>query len=93
MPPAVVTLAATDITATTVFFNGTVNPRGFDTTYHFDYGLTDSYGSTTTTTDAGSGTTTLKVATGAMGLTPHTLYHFRITATTPAGHRTARTSP
>ncbi len=83
--PAVATLKATSIFATGVTFNGTVNPNGSDTTYHFDYGLTDSYGSTTTTTDAGSGTVNLSVSSTVGGLTPNTLYHFRISATSVAG--------
>ncbi len=79
--PAVVTLAATGINSTAVTFNGSVNPRGSDTTFHFDYGLSDSYGSTTTPADAGSGTTNLQVASTVTGLSPSTLYHFRISAT------------
>ena len=79
--PTVVTLAATGINSTAVTFNGTVNPHGIDTTFHFDYGLTISYGSTTTPAHAGSGTTNLQVASTVTGLSPSTLYHFRISAT------------
>ena len=84
-PPTVVTLAATSITSTGVTFNGSVNPRGVDTAYHFDYGTTTGYGSTTAATDAGSGSTSLKVATAVTGLDSETLYHFRISATNAGG--------
>jgi hypothetical protein len=55
--PIVVTQAATAVTATGGTLNGTVNPNGLATTYHFDWGTTVSYGNVTTTNSAGSGTT------------------------------------
>jgi hypothetical protein len=33
-----------------------VNPNGTATTYHFDWGTTTDYGSSTPTQDAGAGT-------------------------------------
>jgi len=84
-PPTVTTLAATNVTTTGATFNGSVNPRGIDTSFHFDYGKTTSYGSTTAITDAGSGSTNVKVAVPVTGLDPATLYHFRISATNAGG--------
>jgi hypothetical protein len=82
--PSAVTAAATDVTATSAKLNGTVNPQGCDTTYHFEYGTTIAYGTTTPNTDAGSGTTTANV-TASVKLAPNTTYHFRIVASNAAG--------
>ena len=50
-PPAASTGSATVITTTTATIAGSVNPNGLDTTYHFEYGTTPSYGTSTTATD------------------------------------------
>ena len=68
--PVVVTGVASVITDTTATLNGTVNPSGSDTTYHFEYGFTTSYGSTTTITSAGSGFTAVPVSAALTGLSP-----------------------
>ena len=83
--PVVVTGVASDIIDTTATLNGTVNPSGSETTYHFEYGLTTAYGSTTTSTSAGSGFTAVPVSAALTGLIPGTLYHFRLTATNSGG--------
>ncbi len=83
--PVVVTGLASEITDTTATLNGTVNPSGSETTYHFEYGLTTAYGSTTTSTSAGSGFTAVPVSAALTGLIPGTLYHFRLTATNSGG--------
>ena len=68
--PVVVTGVASNIGDTTATLNGTVNPSGSETTYHFEYGLTTSYGSTTTITSAGSGFTAVPVSAALTGLSP-----------------------
>jgi hypothetical protein len=78
--PTVATMAATSITLTTATLNGTVNPLGLATTYHFEWGTTVSYGNNTTATSAGSGTATLSESANIIGLTTGTTYHFRIVA-------------
>ena len=83
--PVVVTGVASAITDTTATLNGTVNPSGSETTYHFEYGLTTSYGSTTTITSAGSGFTAVAVSAALTGLISGTEYHFRVTATNSGG--------
>ena len=85
VPPIVVTGIASEITDTTATLNGTVNPSGSETTYQFEYGLTVSYGSTTPITSAGSGFTAVPVSAALTGLSPGTLYHFRVTATNGGG--------
>ncbi len=83
--PSAVTLPAGNVSTTTAQINGSVNPNGFATSYHFDYGLTSSYGSSTTVTSAGSGTSPAGVSTQLTGLTPGTPYHYRVVAINAGG--------
>lgn len=72
LPPS--TEAATAVTATSATLNGT-DPNG--DSYHFEYGTTTSYGHSTPTATAATGTLSATVA----GLTPATRYHYRIDST------------
>ena len=83
-PPTAMTAAATAVTATTAYLNGTINPNGQATTAYFQYGLTTSYGSTTSTQNVAAGTT-MRVATGLTGLAANTVYHFRAVASNGGG--------
>ena len=62
-----------------------VNPIGLATTYHFDYGTTTSYGTSTASVTAGAGTGSSAVSTVLSGLTPATLYHYRLSASNNGG--------
>jgi hypothetical protein len=86
-PPAVVTGAASSVTATGATLNGTVNPNSLATTYHFEYGTTTSYGTSIPVPDgsAGSGSSAVAKAEPIGGLSASTLYHFRLVATNSAG--------
>jgi subtilisin family serine protease len=79
--PLAVTGAASAIGGTGATLQGSVNPIGSATDYHFEYGTSDSYGSETTEQSAGSGTTPAAVDDGISGLQPGTEYHFRLVAT------------
>jgi hypothetical protein len=68
--------------------SGTVNPNGTDTHYYFEYGTTTSYGSKTTSTDAGAGTADVPVSANLTGLTPSTTYHYRVAAVNSVGDTT-----
>jgi len=83
--PTVATQDATAITMTAATLNGTVNPNGLATTYHFEWGTTVSYGNNTATLSAGSGTATLPESANITGLTAGTTYHFRIAAVNSDG--------
>jgi hypothetical protein len=83
--PVVTTGAATTPTQTATTLAGTVNPVGQATTYHFDYGKTTAYGSTSTDTSAGNGILDVPVTANLTGLTPATTYHFRLEATNASG--------
>jgi hypothetical protein len=86
LAPAVDTGRPT-VAATAATLTGGVLPQGVDTTYHFEYGATTSYGATTPVpdADAGSGTTPQPVTQDITGLTPNTTYHYRLVATSIGG--------
>ena len=68
--------------------SGIVNPNGQATTYRFDYGTSTNYGSQAPAPpdpSAGSGTTAQTESTTLTGLSPSTLYHYRIEATNATG--------
>jgi photosystem II stability/assembly factor-like uncharacterized protein len=84
--PTVVTLGASGVGGTGATLSATVNPHGSSTTARFEWGPTASYGSQASVMPApGSGTSPVAVSTTVGGLTCNTLYHFRATATNPAG--------
>ena len=72
-------------TTTSVVLTGHVNPNGAGTAYAFSYGPTAAYGAGTAVRSAGSGTKPVAVSEKVTGLTPCTLYHYRITATNRFG--------
>jgi alpha-tubulin suppressor-like RCC1 family protein len=79
IPPSVTTLAATDITATTVTLNGQLNGLGTasNVMVSFEWGLTDTYGNTTTPQQMSTaGTFTVNLT----ALSPKTTYHFCVEA-------------
>ncbi len=86
-PPAALTQPATAVTATGAMLNGTVNPNTQATTYHFDWGTSTAYGNQLPLVDAsvGSDSSEHLLAQSLMGLTPNTLYHFRVVATNCGG--------
>jgi|GEM_PF-3318905 len=84
--PTVTTDAATLITTTTVKLNGTLNANGADATVTFEYGLTDSYGTTVTADENPvTGTSDTPVSFELTGLNPSTTYHFRVVGENPGG--------
>lgn len=84
-PPTATTGAAVSISTEGATLNGTVDPNGSETHYHFEYGPTASYGTSTPETGAGSGTSGQAESGAVTGLTPSTTYHFRIVASSAAG--------
>jgi len=83
--PTVATGTTTRLAPTTVRLWGTVDPNGATTTYLFQYGTTNLYGTSTPITVAGNGTKTIKVKVDVGGLTPATTYHYRLVARNAGG--------
>ena len=85
-PPAAITLAATNVTATGAILNGTVNANGSTTAPSFDYGTSNAYGTSVAATPGSLvGTSGAAVSAVLTGLSPGTTYHFRVSATNPGG--------
>jgi hypothetical protein len=78
--PTVATGAATKVNDTGAVLNARINPNGDATSYTFAYGPTTAYGLATPPRAVGHGTKAIAVSRTITGLTPGTLYHFKITA-------------
>jgi hypothetical protein len=79
-PVEAVTATATGVGQTEATLNGTVNPRGFDAKYYFQYGTSTEYTSSTSQGDAGGGEGAVPVSAAIAALEPGTTYHFRLVA-------------
>ena len=96
--PVATTGSASGIGPTHAVLSGTVDPNGLATTWYVEYGKTTSYGTRTTSRDAGSGSSPVAVSVNVTGLEPGASYHFRVVATSDAGtsrgsDRTFRSDP
>jgi streptogramin lyase len=86
--PYASTGSATNVTSTGAKLNGTLNPEAVETTYHFEYGTTTSYGTKVPIPDAnvGSGESNQEVSRTITGLAASTTYHYRLVATNSIGN-------
>ena len=78
--PIVNTMSATNVGQNSATLNGTVNPNGSNTTAWFEYGTTQSLGSTIGNQSIGSGSSALNVNAFLSGLQQSTTYYFRVVA-------------
>jgi hypothetical protein len=62
-----------------------INPGGLATKYHFEYGTSASYGSSTEERTLAAGGSTVNVKADLFGLSPATTYHFRVVASNSLG--------
>jgi len=85
-PPVVRTNPATNVANFSATLHGSLDPHGLTTNVRFQYGTTTAYGHNTPT-QSQSGNTFRNIAANISGLTRHTTYHFRITATNSAATR------
>lgn len=74
------TKEATGVTTTAATLNGVVQPQVDEgaATYHFEYGPTSAYGARTAATAAAPANKAVQVHEAVAGLTPSTLYHYRL---------------
>lgn len=77
--------AAQQVSYDSAVLTGTVNPRGSDTSYYFQYGPTTALGGQSAIADAGAGTGAVKVSLPVTGLQPLTVYYYRLVAVNSAG--------
>ena len=77
-----ITGSASAISEGTAQLNGTVNANGQDVDYYFEYGPTTRYGDIS---DVFSTTANQSITIAVSGLSPGTLYHFRLVVVTDTG--------
>jgi len=83
--PTATTGAASAITAPTATLNGAVNPNGLATIYYFQWGSTTGYGNVTARLPLNAVQSTLTVQTTLSGLSPGSVYHYRVGTTNSDG--------
>ncbi len=83
--PNVTTRTASSVRPTTARLRGRVDPQGRPTTYYFEYGTTTAYGSRTSSSSAGSGSSSRNVSKNVSRLKQGTTYHYRLVATSDVG--------
>lgn len=76
------TLPATFVNSTSAVLNGTIDTRGQETEWQFQYGSTTAYGRTTPLGAIPPGQRVFHVSASITGLKPNTRYHFRLLAIT-----------
>jgi ABC-type phosphate transport system substrate-binding protein len=85
LPPVASTEGATAPSEANIIAKGSVNANGISTNYHFDYGETTAYGSSTTSQYAGSSVSPVPVTGDLYPLKAGTIYHYRLVAESSAG--------
>ena len=88
--PSIASTVAREVGPESATLRSRIDPNRGATTYHFEYGLSSSYGSRTPERGIGSGDTRVDVADAITGLQPYRRYHYRVVATNEAGRRVSR---
>ena len=85
----IVTQPATTVGTTSATLNGMVNPSGLTTTAFFEYGTSSTLSIVTTTPSRsiGSGVVDVVISEDLAGLSPSTMYYFRLASQNSAGTR------
>lgn len=84
-PPSVVTGPPSSIGVVGATVSGDVNPEGLPTSWFFQYGTTTAYGLHSAPKGAGAAAAATDVSARLQGLTPGTVYHYRLVSTSHAG--------
>jgi hypothetical protein len=86
-PVAIVSESVVQVTARGAELSAVLNPLGSPTEYHFEYGPSATYGESAPVPDAsaGAGTSPATFSIQVQGLTPGSLYHYRVVAVTHNG--------
>ena len=83
--PGISSTAAREVGPTSASLRSRIDPNRGATSYHFEYGLSRSYGSRTPERPIGAGDSRVSVAETIEGLQPYRRYHVRVFATNEAG--------
>jgi hypothetical protein len=83
--PSVTTGAARDLAQTSATLTASINMRGRQGSYAFEYGPTTSYGAATAATSIGPASAAVDVASPVGGLAAATRYHYRLVLTLADG--------
>jgi len=90
-PVSIDATSASEVSATAATLEAELNPHGLLTNYHFEYDTAPyteggpAHGTGTPTASVGSGTTDVSRSAPIEGLTPDTVYHYRVVATNSLG--------
>jgi sugar lactone lactonase YvrE len=85
-PPKAATEPVSSFGSSSATLRGTLNPEGYDVSYHFEYGPTEAYGSSTPSEVVDFGASPIEVSGIATGLKGGgATYHYRIVAESDAG--------
>ena len=84
-PPAVTTGATANRQTTKATLKGSIVPNARPTTFHFEFGSTTAYGSSTPEASAGAGFGPVDVEAAIAGLKPGKTVHYRLVATNGDG--------
>lgn len=76
---------AADISASSVDLRAYVDPLGVATSYHFEWGPTQAYGTPTPAQETGAGQAPVRASAHLSGLQGGTTYHFRLIASNANG--------
>jgi hypothetical protein len=90
--PSVGSLQATDLQGVSALLKGEVDPQGLATSYRFEYSTQASFAGATQTasTPAGDGIDPFPARAAIAGLSPGTLYYYRLVATNASGPSSAQ---
>jgi hypothetical protein len=85
--PSIEDATATNVTSTSADLDATIDPNGFDTTYHFEWGVSTAYGTSVPVPDVniGAGLSGVPVSVHLVGLGANTTYHWRVVAVNANG--------
>jgi WD40-like Beta Propeller Repeat len=81
-PPVVEETGVLDVAGTSATLQARINPEGSETTYRFEYGTSEAYGTSIPVPDGlvGSGSEGVAVGAHPQDLLPSTTYHYRVVA-------------
>lgn len=86
-PPSIEDESVSNVASTSATLNATIDPQESATTYRFEYGPTAAYGTSAPPVERliAAGTSGVAVEVHVQGLSPSTVYHFRVVATNGEG--------